>query len=309
MVNEHTNFLCKHARRRGITCRILKENSSFCVLEKGNRQHLVYGGIVFDSASASASSISRNKTATNQFLKMYNFPVLPHIKIQDLKEASTFLKKHKKVVVKPLMMKQGLGITVGIETMSELRKAWNEVEQVSKLSKVVEKYYPGIDHRVLVINYKHIFVVQRFPARVVGDGEKSILQLIKQNNKTKTPGKRKKDIEIDEVLTSYLKKQGLNLSSVPAKDSLIDLRGTANIHTGGTSRDFTDEISKEVKAEVIKIAKLLKLPVLGVDYLAKDINKKRYIIELNADPGIQLHHFPTHGKSRDVVTKILDMLF
>ena len=134
-------------------------------------------------------------------------------------------------------------------------------------------------------------------------------KLIKIKNSQKIRGKRKKPIVVDQSLIDFLMQQKLDLNYVPQKDEKIVLRGTANIHTGGWSRDCTDELSTEVKKQAIGIAKLLQLPVVGVDYFANHINKKRYIIELNSDPGVQLHHFPTQGKGREPIEKFLDMLF
>ena len=307
--NEHTEFLIKAAKKRGIQGYILKTDPRFCVLKKNKKQVLVSGGILSDNSGASSFVLANSKAATNEFLKIHKFPVPEQIKTNDFDKAKKFLKRYKKVVVKPLKLKQGKGITVGIETEKELKAAWTFAERFSPLEKVVEKHYDGIDHRVLVINYKHVFAVQRLPAYVVGNGKDSIKTLIKIRNAKKTPGKRKKPIKTDQVLKDFLKKQKMNLNFVPAENEKIILRGTANIHTGGESRDCTDELSAKVKKEVIEIAKLMKMDVIGIDYLAEDINKKRCLIELNSDPGVQLHHFPTHGKSREPIDKFLDKLF
>ena len=309
MKNEHTIFLCRRAKQRGIKCQTLESDDSFCVLSKGKQIHLVYGGIVSDNSSASGYELARSKVVAREFLKINKFPVLPQIKTKEFGEAKKFLEKHKKVVVKPMKLKQGKGISVGIETVRQLKQAWRYANQFTKHSKVIEKYYPGVDHRVLVINYKNVFAVQRFPAYVIGNGRDSIKKLISIKNLQETPEQRKKPIIIDQPMKAFLSGQKLSLYYVPKENQKIILRGTANIRTGGESRDCTDELSSEVKKQAITIAKLLKTDVIGIDYLAEDINKKRYIIELNSDPGVQLHHFPTHGKKREPIEKFLDMLF
>ena len=101
---------------------------------------------------------------------------------------------------------------------------------------------------------------------------------------------------VDTTLKLFLRQHGKTLKYKPQSGETVVLRGTANLHTGGHTRDCTDELSEKVKQEAIEIAQLLQLPVVGIDYLSEDINSKRYIIELNGDPGIQLHHFPTVGQ-------------
>jgi len=308
MKNEHTRFLCKQAKKRKINCKTLKASEDFCLLSKGKKKILIYGGIVSDNTSASSYILCQDKAVAHEFLKMHKFPVLPQIKTSSLTEARKFLDKHKKVVVKPIKQKQGKGVSVSIKSNFEIEKAWQLADKFGK-SKVIEKHFDGIDHRVLVINYKDVYVIQRFPAYVIGDGKNSIKKLIEIKNKIKLIGKRKKPIKIDEGLKLYLKQNKLSLNHVPKDNEKVIVRGTSNVHTGGETKDFTANVSATVKKEAIKIAKLLKLNALGIDYLAKDINKKRYIIELESEPGVQLHHFPIEGKPQDPIEKFLDMLF
>jgi len=305
MINEHTRFLCQQAKKRKIKCEIFKTSEDFCFLSKGQKKILVYGGIL--SPNASAHALCQQKAAANEFLKMHKFSVLPQIKTSSFSKAQKFLKKNKKVVVKPIKQKQGKGISVNIQNNSELKKAWQIAHKFGS-NKIIEKYFDGIDHRILVVNYKYVYAIQRFPAYVIGDGRSSIKKLIEIKNKIKMPGKRKKPIIINESLKFYLAQHKLNLNHIPKVNEMVVVCGTSNVHTGGETKDFTKEISAAVKKEAIKIAKLLGLSVLGIDYLAKDINKKRYIIELESEPGVQLHHFPIEGKPRQPIEKFLDII-
>ena len=63
-----------------------------------------------------------------------------------------------------------------------------------------------------------------------------------------------------------------------------------------------------------EMAKVLQASVVGIDVLCKDItkplDKKDYaVIEVNASPGIRMHHYPSKGKSINVAKKILEALF
>lgn len=306
--NEHTRFLCKHAEKRGIQCKIFQSNEDFCILKKGKKEVLTDSGIVAENQSAPAYDLCKDKAASHEYLKMHDYPILPQTRVSNFKDALKFFKKYGRSVLKPVELKQGKGVMVDIKKRSELKAAWKITSEFSRY-KIIEKYFNGTDHRVLVINFKHVFAVQRFPASVIGDGKHTIRKLIEIKNKKILKNKRKKTIKIDDSLRFYLKQQNLSLKYKPKKDEKIILRKTANVHTGGETKDFTDQISAAVKKEARQIAKSLKMSVLGIDYLAKDINKKRYIIELEGEPGIQMHHFPMQGRPRDPMGKFLDMIF
>jgi len=253
-------------------------------------------------------SLCRQKHYSYNYLKKNNYSVLPQIKTNSISSLNVFLKKYKEVVIKPLNQKQGKGVTVGINNKKELQSAFKLAQKYTK-SVIAEKYFSSEDLRVLVVNYKDIFAVKRVPANIIGDGKSNIKQLITKKNKKGFPGKRWLGIEVDDVLIAFLRKQKYTLSSVPQKDETIFLRGTANVHTGGEAHDVTNELPIEIKKEALCLAKRLKLPVIGVDYLVSSDYKKRYIIELESEPGIKLHHNPVVGKKRNPSKSIFEIAF
>ncbi len=166
----------------------------------------------------------------------------------------------------------------------------------------------GVDNRVLVINKKHIYAVQRVPAFVVGDGQKNIRQLVYAWNKELPLENRK--IHLDKDAKVLLKKQSLQVDSIPKKDRQVRLGTLGNAYQGALSVDTTDILCKEVRRISKKIATMFNVPVLGVDFLSTDISKRPgKIIELNTYPGLSIHHFPTIGKPRNPAAKLVDMLF
>jgi cyanophycin synthetase len=101
---------------------------------------------------------------------------------------------------------------------------------------------------------------------------------------------------------------------VPAAGERVFLRATANLSTGGTSIDRTDEIHPDNVTACELAASVVGLDIAGLDVLTPDISVPFHengavIIEVNAAPGIRMHLSPTEGKARNVAAPIVDMLY
>jgi cyanophycin synthetase len=112
----------------------------------------------------------------------------------------------------------------------------------------------------------------------------------------------------------FLKKQGLALESIPARNQTVFLRGTANLSTGGTAVDRTDEMHPDNVTACEMAAGIIGLDIAGIDVLTPDNSvpfreNGAVIIEVNAGPGIRMHTHPTEGEPRNVAAPIIDMLY
>ena len=101
---------------------------------------------------------------------------------------------------------------------------------------------------------------------------------------------------------------------IPKKGERILLRENANLSTGGMAIDCTEEICEENIECCINAAKTLGLDICGVDICTGDISipikeSNGIIMEINAAPGIRMHHYPSEGKKRNVGKAILEMLY
>ena len=139
---------------------------------------------------------------------------------------------------------------------------------------------PGIsavvfDFRILVINYKFICAALRTPAAVTGNGKSSIQQLIDETNKDPRRGygheKVLTQITIDQFTQKMLDDKGYTLDTIPAKKELVLLKPTANLSTGGTSTDVTDEVHPANIFMCERIAKIIGLDICGIDIMATDL--------------------------------------
>jgi cyanophycin synthetase len=171
---------------------------------------------------------------------------------------------------------------------------------------------------VLVIGGKLVAVAERVPAHVVGDGVHTIAQLINEVNKDPRRGEGHENvmtrIKVDAHVNEYLARSGLTVESVPGPGEIVYLRATANLSTGGTAVDRTNEIHFDNAEIARRAAKIIGLDIAGIDFIAPDISKSVRetgggIIEVNAAPGFRMHIDPSEGAPRDVARPVIDMLF
>ena len=169
-----------------------------------------------------------------------------------------------------------------------------------------------------MINYKFICAALRTPAAVTGDGKSSIQQLIDETNKDPRRGygheKVLTQITIDQFTQKMLDDKGYTLETVPAKKELVLLKPTANLSTGGTSTDVTDEVHPANIFMCERIAKIIGLDICGIDIMATDLKTPvsengGAILEVNAAPGFRMHIEPAEGLPRNVAEPVVDMLF
>jgi cyanophycin synthetase len=221
------------------------------------------------------------------------------------------------VVVKPHDGNQGKGVTLNLLTPQEVRAAFNLAANYSSRV-IVEKYIPGRHYRLIVVNGHVVAAAERLPAYVTGDGSSSLRRLVEIENRNPARGEGHArpltKIVIDAVVLMHLMRAGLSLDSVPAAGERVFLRENANLSTGGIAVDVTDEIHPANRRLAERVAALLGLDIAGVDLVTADIAVPYEVgggavIEVNAAPGIRMHHYPSEGQARDVAAAIVDGLF
>jgi len=169
-----------------------------------------------------------------------------------------------------------------------------------------------------VVDGKLIAAARRRPAHVTGDGESTLQELIDVENQDPRRGVGHENlltqIHVDEQTHRLIAQQELTLKSVIPDGQLVWLKSTANLSTGGTATDITDDVHPEVHYAAERIARLIGLDILGIDLLAENLSKpleeqSAGVVEVNAGPGFRMHMSPTHGQGRDVGRHVIDMLF
>src|SRR3954462_15262827 len=311
-----TAAVVEEAKRRGIPVRRLN-NYSLVQLGLGKNLRRIQATLS-DYTSAIAVEIAQDKDDTKRVLGNIGLPVPNGDVARSIERALEIVEEiGYPVIVKPLDASHGRGISGRIDDEEALREAWNDAREFGNRI-VVEQYAEGRDYRVLVINGKVVACAERVPARVNGDGKSTIRQLIEQENRNSRRGvghtKTLTKLPADERTACFLKRRGMTLESVPAQGEEVLLRGTANLSTGGTAIDRTDEMHPDNITACEMAAGIIGLDIAGIDVLTSDISvpfreNGAVIIEVNAGPGIRMHTHPTEGTPRYVAAPIIDMLY
>jgi len=311
-----TGSIVNAAIARGIPFRRLTEGS-LVQLGWGSKQRRIQAAEI-DATSAIAESIAQDKELTKKLLHAAGVPVplgRPVTSAQDAWAAAQEIGLP--VVVKPRDGNQGKGISVNIATKEGVMSAYNTAKSFRD-DVLVERYLPGSDFRLLVVGNKLVAAARRDPPLVIGNGKNTVHELVEQVNADPRRGEGHATsltkIRLDDIAKNRLKEQGLDENSVPAKGTRVILRNNANLSTGGTATDVTDDVHQEVAARAIAAAQMVGLDICGVDVVCESVllpmeEQGGGVVEVNAAPGLRMHLSPSFGKGRDVGEAVIATMF
>ena len=311
-----TGAIVDAAVARGIPYRRLT-SGSLVQFGWGAKQRRIQAAEV-DATSAIAESIAQDKDLCKRLLAAAGVPVPFGRPVADADDAWAAAQEiGLPVVVKPQDGNQGKGVTSNIAGREHLLTAYQAAIQYSD-NILVEKYLPGHDYRLLVVGDKLVAAARRDSPHVIGDGIHSIGELVAEVNRDPrrgdghaTPMTR---IRIDAIAIARLQLQGYTPESVPAKGTRVMMRNNANLSTGGTATDVTDDVHPEVAARAVDAALMVGLDICGVDVICDSVGRPLEeqgggIVEVNATPGLRMHVFPSYGKGRAVGEAVIATLY
>jgi cyanophycin synthetase len=311
-----TRAMVNAALAAGIPVNRLTEGS-LVQLGYGSQQRKILAAAT-SYTSAIAEDIVQDKDLTRRLLQEVGLPVPAGRPVSSPEDAWAAAQEiGLPVVVKPRDGNQGRGVAVNLFTREQVMAAFEAAKEESS-SVITEQFAEGQDYRLLVVGRQLVAAARRLPANVVGDGIHTITQLIAIANQDP---RRASDhaaalskIRIDQVALGVLHEQEVTPDSVPAKERVIFIRRNANLSTGGTAVDVTDEVHPSIREAMIEAAQTVGLDICGIDLVAHDVSLplgkgNGAIIELNARPGLRMHLFPSEGKSRPVGEAVIEMMF
>jgi cyanophycin synthetase len=311
-----TRAVVEAALKRGIPCQRLDEQS-LVQLGYGRNRKLIAAAMTSET-SAIGSDIASDKDLTKRLLNRAGIPVPQGEIVRTVEEAVRVMEwLHKPVAVKPFDGHQGQGVSLNLYTAEQVAEGFRVAREYSE-DVLVEELFLGRDYRVLVVDGKMVAASERLPAHVVGDGRRTVAELIELENRNPLRGEGHDfpltKIEVDDVMTAHLQKSGLSLESVPPAGERVRLRENANLSKGGTAKDVTDVVHPSVRRVCERAALVIGLDVCGVDLVLPDIagplpKGGAGIIEINAAPGLRMHVHPSEGEPRDVGAAIVQSLY
>jgi len=311
-----TGSIVEEAERRGIPYIRLNEQS-LVQLGYGINQRRIQATTT-DKTNMISVDIAGNKASTKKLLGEMGVPVPKGFRIYDADEIDGAVDKIGfPIVVKPLDANHGKGASIGLNSLEEAREAFDKAKEYSS-SIIIEKMLTGADFRALVVDNRLVAVAERTPAHIVGDGKNTIQQLIDKENENPLRGYGHEKvltlIAVDSQTNNLLEAKNYALETVLPESEIFYLKSTANLSTGGTAIDRTDETHPANVFLFERIAKIVGLDVAGIDVIAPNVSEPLTengggIIEINAAPGFRMHLAPSEGIGRNVAEHVVDMLF
>ncbi|WP_280554138.1 cyanophycin synthetase [Halomonas sp. 25-S5] len=317
MLGPSTAAIVGAANQRSIPHTRLSEENSYIQFGHGHRQQRIQATVT-GHTDLIGFGIADDKEWTKQVLGDAGIPVPQGRVCDSFDEALEAVGAiGYPVAVKPVIGNHGRGVSTNIEDDQALHDAFG-IAAHRNPSVIVEQYIRGEDHRLLVIDGRLVAAARRRPAHVVGNGVDTLQALVDEENRDPRRGIGHENlltqIPLDEQSLRMIGQQNLTLQSVIPADEMVFLKPTANLSTGGTATDVTDDVHPEVRYAAERIARLVGLDIIGIDLLAETLTRpleeqSAAVVEVNAGPGFRMHLSPTHGEGRDVGRPVIDMLF
>jgi cyanophycin synthetase len=216
------------------------------------------------------------------------------------------------VIVKPYEGSGSRHTTIHVTSESELERAFRVSQQITPLS-IIEEELAGEVYRPTLVGGTLVATIRRDKPSVVGDGTHTVRELVEiENEHPKRQGPYYSRIALEEANLKELARQGMTPQSIPQEGARVMLHQKINWSVGGTTTDVTDEVHPDNRELFEQIARLLRAPLIGIDFVIEDISrswkeqKRCGVIECNSRPFFDNHHLPFAGQPRNVAGAIWD---
>ena len=294
-------------------------SGSLVQLGQGVYQHRIRATMTSITGSL-AVDIASDKELTNRLLAAAGLPV-PSAEVVRTADGAVQMARRigYPVVLKPLDGNHGRGVVINLNTPEEVRAAFDVAESESRRGYViVESFIVGKDYRVLVVGGNMIAIAERVPAHVIGDGTRTVAELVDITNADPRRGvgheKVLTRIVVNQAAVDLVASQGFSMDEVPPAGKQVLLALTANMSTGGISIDRTFEAHPDNVDIAEEAARVVGLDIAGIDFLCPDITQPvreagGAICEVNAAPGFRMHTHPTIGDPQYVAKPVVDLMF
>ena len=289
------------------------------IYKSGRKRYFRYSSL--DLNPLGASEIAKDKDFANFFMEKMGYPIVPGSKTFFSNEWAKAIGLSRRnadaayryaeklgfpVIIKPNSGSQGAGVAL-VNNKREFFRATREIFRRDRVA-LVQKPVHGKDYRLVVLDDRVISAYERIPLNVVGNGKSTISRLLREKQRCFVASSRDTKIKPDDPrIVEKLKRQGLNLQSVPAKNEHVYLLDNANLSTGGDSVDVTAIAHPAFKQIAVRLSKDMGLRLCGVDLMIDgDITQKPgvyWILEINSAPG--LDHYAKTGRAQEKIVEDL----
>ena len=302
-LNPYARIIADEAILRGIAVHVLDAKGGYLKLTHGGTS-VVTRESLSELTNAVAMSRCDDKRVARRVVAEAGIRVPDGRSAAFTDEDHDFLAQVGSVVVKPARGEQGAGITVGVTKPEDLDRAIALAREHSP-DVLLEERCAGEDLRIVVINGKVIAAALRRPPEVIGTGDHTIRQLVEAQSRRRAAATHgESTIPVDDLTADTVREAGFDLDDVLPLNEHLTVRRTANLHTGGTIRDVTDDLNPKLAKVAVEAADAIGIPVTGIDLIVPAVDGDEYVfIEANERPGLANH------EPRPTAQAFVDLLF
>ncbi|MCW2515859.1 MAG: family acetyltransferase [Mycobacterium sp.] len=302
-LNPYARIIADEAIMRGIAVEVLDAKGGYLKLTHGGTS-IVTRESLSELTNAVAMSRCDDKRVARRVVAEAGIRVPKGRTASFSAEDHEFLAQVGSVVVKPARGEQGAGITVGVTKSEDLDRAIKLAAEHSP-DVLLEELCEGEDLRIVVINGKVIAAALRRPPEVVGSGDHTIRHLLEAQSRRRSAATHGESvIPVDDLTVDTVREAGWDLDDVLPLNERLTVRRTANLHTGGTIRDVTDDLNPVLAKVAVDAADAIGIPVTGIDLMVPSVEGEEYaFIEANERPGLANH------EPRPTAQAFVDFLF
>lgn len=248
-------------------------------LSKNNYSNFIIGQRL-NLNNINSFNIANDKFATYEILKSNNLPVIKHKIIFNPKTRSAYFKNKFIEEAKELLIENKNGVVIKANDSYEGRDVYF-CPNKEKIEEIVKKLFenkcdtlsacPYIDikyeYRAIYLNGEILYVYKKKKPYVIGDGKRTILNLIEDKFSYK--------INIDVI-------RGIDLNTIPKEGEEVTVSWKHNLSNGAEPLiiNENDEFLAEVKQISIQSAKSININFACVD-IALTEEKKLFVMEIN----------------------------
>lgn len=220
-----------------------------------------------------------------------------------------FAKLKKPVIVKPRAGSRGRHTVTNIHTFEQFREGISIAGKICS-HLIVEEHLRGSVCRATIVNGVLAGFYSGNAPTILGDGKKSIIELIEEKDKKRHA--RIEPIRISKELHDHISRSGFTVNDVLPFGISLSLSHRVGRLFGGKTTEMLDDLHPSFIPIFQKAAKITGLSVVGFDAIipdpAKPADSQHFgIIECNTLPFIDLHYYALEGKPKNIAGMIWDL--
>jgi D-alanine-D-alanine ligase-like ATP-grasp enzyme len=269
---------------------------------------------LFPFASSTARLIYKDKLKSYDLAQQLGIQTPKMVSIQrdslrdEMANLREFLMTEKRVIVKPSNGAGSHGLTLDISSIEQFEVALETVFMDSPTA-LIQAQFIGEEIRFATIDGTVRSALLRKKPVVIGDGVKTVRELIRQENEDRLRI-RKSLVDYPQLDSLLVPEELLNSETVPATGDAVELNKSTMIKGGASIYNILDDVHPGYLELVEKMASQFGPGFLVVDFMMSDYmqmpTQGNYIyLETNVNPALSLFYSCRDGKQSDIAERYI----